>query len=504
MIDKIFTWIVKYSYAVVTAAIVIIVAFGQLFCTYTLEREFMMPNCILMVILAAVLISQVYMQKNRSDYKTENEKKPNYNWTAIIVAAVLFVYQIFLIYNIFFFTGGDPANIYKAAMQIADGSRDFDTYYFSMFRNNLLLTSFYGLIFKIWPSLTPILVLSAAENCLAAYLVFSCLKHHVSEEMAFDGFLIGVALFGLSPWIVGYYSDEVAFLIPILIYHIYLQLTEEKSRKNVILWIVMTLITIIGYNIKPTAAIPLLAIIIARFIKTPGMKQRLTAVLIAACLAVGMKGAGAMLDALYEAEGFELDDEQELGMVYFMMVGFNYDTDGFFSYDDNDLARTVDTKEERTELMLDTIADRISSNGPIGLIKHLIKKILLVFNDGSFAWGVEYGFYANILEETTPFSGLLRNIFYSDGDYFPYFLQFEQMVWLLVLMLLPGAFMGDCNEKKLTLMVSFLGLFVYQMLFEARSRYLFVMLPLIIMLAMIGADRMKGFIAQKLGGTASR
>ena len=57
------------------------------------------------------------------------------------------------------------------------------------------------------------------------------------------------------------------------------------------------------------------------------------------------------------------------------------------------------------------------------------------------------------------------------------------------------------KEKYAVLVVSFLGIFFYQMLFEARARYLLVFFPLLCVMSICGiwqyVDRIHGWIQKR-------
>ena len=78
-----------------------------------------------------------------------------------------------------------------------------------------------------------------------------------------------------------------------------------------------------------------------------------------------------------------------------------------------------------------------------------------------------------------------------------------QIIWFALLIGLPGNLLYWWKKKKEgktetkstdhaifgMMMISFLGVFFYQMLFEARARYLYVFLPMIIVFAVAGLSR---------------
>lgn len=120
-----------------------------------------------------------------------------------------------------------------------------------------------------------------------------------------------------------------------------------------------------------------------------------------------------------------------------------------------------------------------------------------VYNNGTFAWGKEGNFWRNVHEEkNTLVSPFLRNIYYEDGKYNRHFQQFEQIVWLFVLVccLLSGVMnlrnKDDKSPVYMVLILAILGLTVFEILFEARARYLYIYAPIYVIVATIGMERL--------------
>ena len=78
---------------------------------------------------------------------------------------------------------------------------------------------------------------------------------------------------------------------------------------------------------------------------------------------------------------------------------------------------------------------------------------------------------------------------YEDGRYYPILHTIQQGAWLLVLMLCAA---GVLVRRRMTdgdvlcaMMLSVVGIVCFNMLFEARARYIYVMVPVMIVLAVV-------------------
>ena len=139
--------------------------------------------------------------------------------------------------------------------------------------------------------------------------------------------------------------------------------------------------------------------------------------------------------------------------------------------------------------------------GPLGLAKHFSKKMLVLFNDGTFAWGKEGNFYAVTYDEVN--SGvcrLLRSYYYgNEAVNHGTFQMIQKVIWVLIL--LSAAFGVRKNSRYMKeetiLMLAVIGLTLFELLFEARARYIYIYVPIYCILASIGFENIKNVIRER-------
>ena len=133
------------------------------------------------------------------------------------------------------------------------------------------------------------------------------------------------------------------------------------------------------------------------------------------------------------------------------------------------------------------IKDRIHNYGFTGMIDHLKQKINYTWSDGTY-----YSIRKLIREP------LMENNPYADyiiGHQNKYFIYFSQISHLtLIGLMLIGAFRllrtKDTFESILT--ITIIGVFLFLLLWETRSRYLVLYLPVFLVLAAYGIQILKG------------
>ena len=112
------------------------------------------------------------------------------------------------------------------------------------------------------------------------------------------------------------------------------------------------------------------------------------------------------------------------------------------------------------------------------------------YNDGTFAWSVEGGFYLTVLEAPNDSSAkILRDIYYYDGLYYKNYATCQQSIWITILffILLAVKRIASTDKKDIYVIVlAIIGITLFLLLFEARARYLFLYSPYYILLAVVG------------------
>ena len=129
------------------------------------------------------------------------------------------------------------------------------------------------------------------------------------------------------------------------------------------------------------------------------------------------------------------------------------------------------------------------------MARHLTNKLILNFNDGNLYFGKEGYFYSYVSKDFLPSSGFLKNVFLDTGKYYPVLEQIRQTLYVAVLFLSLFS-LKDSRKEVLLIKLSLIGLFLFQMIFEARSRYLFIYIPFFIVLACIGIKEIKELIVK--------
>lgn len=488
---------------------------------YRLKKTFLIPNYVVLFLL--IVGWTVYLRKKakwnlKDRYKAfQYLNKIDVDYFIKVFGIVFFFVQVYVFYNIFFETGWDSGGyILPAARQLA-GNSDINilrNIYFSNYPNNMLLINIFAFALKINQKIgvftnedqaMSIVILNCLICNVTLQLIYRVVKRLSTKRIALTAFLFSCVLIGISPWNVICYSDQIALFFPILIYYIYL----HEEWNEYIRGIVCIYFGYIGYCIKPQTVMILIAIMIYelvhRIIRFDKVKvTKMAGILLISCVLIGVTSSG--MKQLYKREGFQLDKNQKIGITHFLMMGMNTEYQGLYCENDVNISRSARTYKERSKLNIDITRERLREMKLQGFAKLMADKTLITYNDGTFAWSCEGGFYQFLkANKNDSVSGRLKELYYEDGKFYPLFITTMQVMWLICIFfvwigignkLREG---GGLEKPYVVLLMALLGLTIFEMLFEARARYLYANVPLYIVLMFYGNGRKDMTIGKNAG-----
>ena len=489
--------------------ILVLLLFFENTLQYMCKKEFFLSNICIVFLFALVCIGYFLLKKINDFNKLRGLIFRYTDKSVKIIAIFFFVLQLYISYNIFFETGWDSgAYVIPAARLISQHSEMTESIndYFSFYPNNLFLVNIYAFILKVnqkigifcgEDQLMSIVFCNCLISSMTCFLTYKIGKKITSVSYAFGGYLISLALIALSPWGVICYSDSFVLFIPILILYVYISDIP-------VFWKTVCLLICgyIGYSIKPQAVICLIAVLVACIlqidrttIRRKNVFRCFLGVAVSAFLITCMSYG---LNRVYEKEGFDLDSQKKIGMTHFLMMGMNPDTLGVYNDEDVKMSRECRTPQERTQKNLEGVRERLKSYGIGGYLKLLSQKMLTNFNDGTFAWGEEGSFYFVMkTDKNTAIAPRLKATFYNDGAHFWLYSGIVQIVWIIVLILcFFKSIISVVDKDKMknsdwVICLSLIGIIVFELLFEARARYIYIYVPMFILYAMSGIEQMK-------------
>lgn len=498
--------ILKYSYTLLSITIFIICILGGFYVDYVYKLDvsksniyiFLLSTCVMIIVYRVIVMVNKFIRKNI---------KINYKISIIFISISLLIIQITMIYFYYFRTGWDSYLIVEAAYLLSDNVKlqGWTNDYFSYYPNNIFITILFSKIILLCKiiglfdySYFIILVFQSVLNVLAGFLVFNVIKKITKNiNLSVFGYVFYVLLVGLSPWVSIPYSDSTALIIPVLMLYLYTDI--DTGRFKILKIACFSFLGVIGYMIKPQTAILfisvfLISILLIRLRYIKRTVKYLSIALISILISYFSIGI------LMSSNNITVNRELEISYPHFVKMGLNNVTNGGYLSDDAGKSMSFKSTKERKEENIEVIKERLKEYGIAGLLKHQIKKTLVTYNDGTFAWNQEGNFYWRVNEEKSRIERYFRNIYYESGSNHSIFKYIVQGVWLIVLAMQSlNIFIKrkDMDNNMRVVLLSLIGLFIFESIFEARARYLYTYAPIFVISGMIGLNGFIGWMKKR-------
>lgn len=427
------------------------------------------------------------------------------------LVAVLFIIQQYIIRHTYFLTGWDAGTVNSIANTIVFGGEwdGFWTFYIQKYPNNVLLVCIFVVLkhiaaflhcnpdyFLVWINVIAI--------DFSVVLTGMALRNIIEDEVLVRcGLVLIVLLVGLSPWMLIPYSDTFSLPFPILTFCMYLRYKETPGRSIA----GICLVPVVGMLIKPQCIIPLIAIVLAELMKN-NERIRVAAVVEKTIIFILCIGMAVVISAVaHNICGVQKDKDAQVSYTHYLMMGLNKNSNGSFSFEDNDITDSVYGYKEKQAENWRVIKTRLRDMGGIpGLCDHEVRKLLVNFNDGTFAFGKEGSFYKEVPDRRGEVgSQWMCSVYWDTGKYYHILAGVLQSGWLIVLSLCLAGLILDKNalsECQMMLLLSILGNMAFSILFEARARYQMIFVPMYILFAVSvisGVDSIKFFKRKQRG-----
>lgn len=429
--------------------------------------------------------------------------------------AFLLIWQLYTCYGGYFVSGWDAgAVLANVQVEYLHDYAQLNSAYFSQYPNNLFLVWLFTQVavvadfFGLHNIDYELVSFQCVLDVMTMYLVYVIARDFThSTKTTWLAYAIAYLFVGISPWFIVAYSDATGVIFPVLSIRLYqLALQAKRGRSKLGLSALLGLWAALGYFIKPQTVIVVIALVLVEALRIigPDFKKRAAAFIskLAFCCLGIMISAAVVTGLAIPSLHFQTNSELAVGWQHFLMMGLNDSTDGVFSADDVGYTMSFATAEERNAGNLAEAQQRIKDFGPKGMLRHLCRKQLVNYGDGTFAWAVEGGsFMGNPEWAQNLSSDFIRSFILPGGANYDTFLSMKQLMWVLivffqlfVIFYKRKDLLENGESTLLVMMVAIIGLTLFELMFEARARYLFCYAPIYALLAAWGMRNLKEII----------
>ncbi len=443
------------------------------------------------MLLMTVLISAGFVAAYRIFLKSGKR-------VAVILFAALVLFQIgFLMFVSHPMAISDPARVQNEALlmvQKQHGQMNMQDMYFQRYPNNHFIVvlfyyyykmlSFLG-IHKVWG---PTVALNLVSIDIGVFI--SWLTARRFKGISFANVLLG--LFILCPttyvWLTTVYTNTISFPFVMAILYLCLRLHQrrENMRREYKLWAGLGTLMAVGYWVRPTTIIPIIAVsmyFVIRFIQG-GTKDSVRVCLVKAGLAAGAFVCCFM--GCFGLVGRHIDRSRLSGqfpITHWIMMGLNEQSGGEFSRSDEAYTMSYPTKEEKQKADVERIRERASGMGAPGLLRQAGVKMYGVWalsDDDCFG---KAGYASN-------FPGLYP---YFMGHSNTWYLLFMQAFRVATFFFLLVSVLMQIRQRKFDISfvfsLTFLGAVLFFILWEANRKYNVCFMGVYMLLMADGIER---------------
>lgn len=418
--------------------------------------------------------------------------------------------------------------------------------YYSRYANNLFLTYIFLNVYKIGEVIGIqngyflLLFIQSIMFSVGGFLIYKIADIYFKEKYKIYSictWIIYMLIVGLSPHIVLTYSDGIGMFLSLILTYIIFKLEDKdkllqkSSISRIILILLFTNLSVLGYYIKPQIIIISIAYVIikivhisyltymviknknedrenGRRVRKERIKKEIIYYIILSILII-ITGCiiYTYIRKANNSMGINVDKEKRFNITHYAMLGWNTESKGVFTVKDENFSGKYEKLKDREKANLEELKRRIAEMGLGGVINQIARKILTNYNDGTFS-GVATFVYIrkeyNIEGINKELSKFLKNIYYENGKYNMIYTQIMQCLWIGILIFNMFSYNDGKSTKISIVILGIIGLFIFEILFEARSRYIFIYVPLYIFLGVIGLKNVLSFFVVKIKGIKNK
>lgn len=384
----------------------------------------------------------------------------------------------------------DMGSVFNIAKSYAEhGTMGESGMYLVSYPNNILLALMYMILFKcaFLVGITDFITVATIFNAIIITATF-ILTYYIAKEMfnKEKATFILLILFFTTPLylhVAIYYTDSMSMFFSTLILYVYL-LSEKQTEKwkKIALQIILGIFIVLSWKIKITGAFVAIAIIVYRCITKCDKQVLKNYLIIIPTIIVMLVGFSIVFERRISSRDYA--EYYKMPWEHWIILGLT--GNGGFSQETYEFTNSFPTYEEKKQADINKIKEIIKNYNCNDFIKHLTVKLKYAWTDGTY--------YAPEKLRRNPVNeSALHKFVLADGKYNVYYKYLPQVMHLTMLILIIFSCLKDIksnclSSKKLILVISMLGLIVFLMIWENRSRYILTMLPIYILLSVDGIE----------------
>lgn len=491
--------IIKIIFIIIFSSIFL----GGLICNQSQIKNAKFIPLLISFVIFFILWIAIYSIYERK-VKSVSKKSEIIAFTIISIVIIL----IEIVFGYYLATGGEGWDLYviiRAAKNIANNAEMHidDVIYFQGFTQNRFIVVILALVYKIFAkmNITDTLIPGITINIFMIYIslvfLYFIVRKLYNNKTAIFMFASTIFLTSLFLYVSIFYTDTTSMPFIMLTFLLYLFYKDVKNKKKKILILTLMMISLfIGLEIKMTVIFIGIAILID-IILSKKTKENILYILYGIFILAILLGTYNNWINKSEIFPFDTNDKtNQIPYMHWVMMGINtqenyysegtwygtwrledflYTLNGTKENSDNgtlmyEMGKATTSYDEKRENAKNRIKQKINELGIFNFVKYLYLKSVFIFADGT------YYAPAKISIDWVHKDCWFTEFFRYYGKNFNVYFYMAEGIHMVILFLTIISTLIDIKEKddKLNVCrVAILELFVFLLVWEARSRYVF-------------------------------
>lgn len=426
----------------------------------------------IMIFLVLMLFKKI---NNISDRKVKVLK--------YLIWGLIICIEVILILNIDVMQISDTFFVQNEAVAIGVGEQDIVDYaysanYFTKVGNNNLLLFILICVIKIFGSINKNIIIINAI-CINVSILLTC---SIAKKVKDEKFALKVLILSaLNPlnYLFIFFVYSTTLSLPFILGIVYLALIikdRELDLKNIILCLLFGVIFALGFLLRPTEAIPLIALILAYIYGSQNKKKK--HLLIIPIIIVSIFISYMLINK--GLKRFSPDNTQNLPVTHFIMMGLH--DSGTWNEKDIDYTMSYPTKQEKVKANIKEIENTLEEYKLNGVIKHLIYKCMLTWGDGT----ANYVYRLSYVNDGSVFYN--KMIGQKNHLMKIYCQSFRIVTCLFIIISLMSQFRKKELDWRSVFSLTLFGAILFYLIWEGKSIYCIPFIPFMLILMADGVN----------------
>ncbi|MEG2195397.1 MAG: glycosyltransferase family 39 protein [Terrisporobacter sp.] len=419
------------------------------------------------------------------------------NKTLIIVSLVSFIVllgiQFYFALNLKVAPSWDFGVIYKQGADIANGSTILDPYFYVKYPNNIAAALFFGFLYKVFnifhiPLLEGSIFLNLILIDFALIILYLFISKLYNLKVSTITSLLVLLITPFYTYVPIFYTDTLTMFFPILCFYLYYlyQRKERTTKLSYLYLIVIGILLPIGIALKTNILISYIALIIFIIFTMPNLKAILKPIAIISLLLCTTHFG---LNSYFQKWIPVPLSDAGFPPTHWVMMGLT----GVGGYNEDDVQSTLKAgnKEAQKEMNISVINERLADYSKNGYSKFLNKKLQYTWGNGAF-------FADQVLGRKIIYPTKVND--YISGEKNKPFLYFSTVSYVVMMLLIIINSISMFSRKNIfgyLFNILIFGTALFLIIWEANSRYLVCILPILIASASGGLEFLSNIFSQK-------